>query len=126
MIRLECPACRKDSYSASVRDFRQCPYCRTFFSGKYGIEKRRDARVSKDIPVVLSYHEKNLSANLVDISVNGVSIRIPGNEYLPVGEIIHLNIRDSSAEAQVKWIINNDTPSVTMAGFRIVNGQLNP
>ncbi|MEW6571486.1 MAG: hypothetical protein AB1390_09975 [Nitrospirota bacterium] len=47
MIRLICPSCRKDSYTACVESFRPCPYCGTSFSGKYGIEKRNEYRVKK-------------------------------------------------------------------------------
>jgi len=124
MIRLECPDCKKDSYSSSVEDFRLCPYCSTFFSGKYGAEKRNEVRILNESPLVLNYHDRNLDASTVDFSRNGIGIKIPGEENLPVGEIINLNIQHSLAKAQVKWIVNKTDPSVTIAGFKIIKGRL--
>jgi len=74
LIRLACPECKKDSYSASVETLRPCPYCGFCFSGKYGAEKRDAYSAQKEIPVTFSYKGQNLQARTVNFSENGLSV----------------------------------------------------
>ena len=126
ILRLDCPVCRKDSYSSSVDDFRPCPYCGILFSGKYGIEKRSAARFKKEIPVVLPYKEKIIKANTSDFSQNGISLKIFDMINLPVGDIFNVNVESTPLKAQVIWSSNKPDNAVTSAGFKILNGNEKP
>lgn len=120
MIRLKCPKCFKDSYTAFVEDFKPCPYCGIPFSGKYGAEKRTEMRIKKEIPFVFSHNERNLNASTVDFSRSGLSIRISDKTSLPVGDVINLDIKDLNVKAQVMWVSNKPDPSITTAGFKML------
>ncbi len=63
MIRIECPTCKKDSYTASVEVFRPCPYCGNLFSGKYGPLKKEHLESNISIHPFISDQGKIISAN---------------------------------------------------------------
>lgn len=125
MIRLECPACKRDSYTSYVDSFRQCPYCGIAFSGKYGAEKRNEIRIKKELPFVFINSEPDLNAGTIDFSISGLSIRVSDKTSVPVGDVITLCIRDSYVKAQVMWVSEKPDQSVTTAGLKILNGRLN-
>ena len=130
MIRLACPECKKDSYSASVETLRPCPYCGFCFSGKYGAEKRDAYSAQKEIPVTFSYKGQNLQARTVNFSENGLSIKIlsikiSGNTILPAGDIMELNIGESLIKAQIMWVFNNPQSTNALIGLKILVGNLN-
>jgi hypothetical protein len=126
MLRILCPKCNKDSYSASVENFKPCPYCGVIFSGKYGAEKRREYRKNTEIPCVCSYKDHELKATTVNFSNNGISLKIFGTSSLPVGDTLDiLLLGDSPIQAEVKWVTNPPDASVALTGLKIVNGSLN-
>lgn len=124
ILRLTCPGCKKDSYSASVEAFKPCPYCGILFSGKYGTEKRKVRRLKKEIPFIFSYNGQHLEANTLDISEKGLSIKIFGKPSLPVGDIMELNVKDFIVKAQVMWVFNNPDTSMALTGLKILEGNL--
>lgn len=125
ILRLICPECRKDSYSASAEAFKACPYCGVLFSGRHGTDKRADNRLKKEIPFIFSFNGQHLSASTLDISEKGFSIKIFGKPLLPVGDVMEFNVGDSPVKAQVMWVFNDSDTSVALSGFKILEGNLN-
>ncbi len=119
MLRLICPKCRKDSYSAGVESFSPCPYCGFIFSGKYGSDKRREERIKQEIPFGLSYQGQNLEASTVDLSEKGLGIKILGEPPLAGGDLIDFTIRDLYIKARVIWV--KKLPDKSLAGLRRLN-----
>ena len=102
ILRIDCPICKKDSYSSSSVDFRPCPYCGVAFSGKYGIEKRHAHLMRKEIPFLFDHNDHTSDATTIDFSENGISVRISDQVRLPVGDIILLRLRNSDVRVQVR------------------------
>jgi hypothetical protein len=124
ILRIDCPICKKDSYSASVVDFRPCPYCGVAFSGKYGVEKRNALRIRKEIPFLFDHNNYKSDATTIDLSENGISIRISDQVRLPVGDVIVLRLKGSDLKAQVKWVNTEGNAPNTTTGFKIIQGKL--
>ena len=124
MIRLDCPACKKDSYSAAVEPFRPCPYCGAVYSGKYGLEKRHEQRVHREVPFAFSYLDDTIDATIFDVTKKGVGLKFFRSLSIPDGDEIDLHINNGYAKAQVRWIRNNKELSITTAGCRILSGSL--
>jgi len=124
ILRLKCPGCSKDSYSASVENYKPCPYCGILFSGKYGTEKRKQFRIKKEIPFVFSHQDQLHEACTMDISDQGLCVKIFGRPSLPVGDSVDLNVKDMNVKAQVMWFSNNYDMPVTLAGLKIMDGKL--
>ena len=122
ILRLICPECKKDSYSASAEAFKPCPYCGIVFSGRFGKEKRNEDRSPADFNIGFSYRGKNLEASTVNISNRGMSIKIAGNPDLPVGDIMDLKVREASLKARIVWVENNSSAYLT--GLKILDGDL--
>ncbi|MDQ7786255.1 MAG: PilZ domain-containing protein [Thermodesulfovibrionales bacterium] len=123
MIRLECPVCKKDSYTASVESFRPCPYCGILFSGISCLDKRKESRTTKNIPFVFSHMGLDLTATIANFSKQGLSLRISGKPALSIGDIVDLNIRSFHGKARVMWV--NPLSDMSMAGFRILEQTTN-
>jgi PilZ domain len=123
ILRLICPECEKDSYSASAEAFKPCPYCGIVFSGRFGREKRNEDRSSTDFNIGFSYKGKNLEASTVNISETGLSIKLTADQSLPVGDIMDLKVRDTHLKARIIWVSN--TSSSFLTGLKILDGNLN-
>jgi len=125
ILRLDCPACKMDSYSSAVNDFRPCPYCGIIFSGKHGVEKRDGVRIKKELPLALSYKKRVLNASTSDFSQNGLRIQIFENTLLPISDTFSLAVKNSIIKAQVMWVKNKKDAPDTLAGLKILDGKLN-
>ncbi len=125
ILRLTCPGCNKDSYSASVETFKPCPYCGILFSGKFGTEQRRHFRINTEIPFVFSYKDRLLEASTINISDSGLCVRIFGRPSPPIGDVMDLSLRGSSVKTQVIWASNNPDTSVAVLGLKILDGNIN-
>lgn len=123
VIRLDCPSCKRDSYSASVEPFRPCPYCGAVYSGKYGAERRNEKRILKELPVAFSHVSAGVEAMTSDAAARGVGLKFSSTVRIPTGGEIKLYINNSPATVQVIWTRNNEDFSVS-AGCRIVSGSL--
>ncbi len=75
MIRIECPICKKDSYTASVEIFRPCPYCGNLFSGKYGSLKKEHLETNIAIHSFISDHGNIISANTQGFSEKEIGVK---------------------------------------------------
>ena len=125
-MRLTCPRCSKDSYSPSVESFKPCPYCGLLFSGKYGTDKRSAVRQSKEIPFLFSYKGQNLQASTVNLSEDGLSVKIFGKPSLPVGDVMEIRLGDSVVKAQVLWVYNLHESGVALTGLKVLDGNISP
>jgi hypothetical protein len=123
IVRLECPVCKKDSYTASVESFKPCPYCGIVFSGIFGLEKRNEARIKKEISFTFAYNGASLAAKIGDLSRRGLGLRISGKPTLSTGDIVDLNIRSFNGKARVMWV--NPLPDISLAGLRILEQSKN-
>lgn len=119
MIRLICPKCQRDSYIVSVEVFKSCPYCGCVFSGKYGIEKRTEKRIKREIPFVFSYQGQNLEATTVNFSDRGLGIEIFGAPPLNQGGVIELTVGDLHLKAVVTWV--ERLPDKVLSGLKRLN-----
>jgi len=125
IVRLTCPECRKNSYSASVEAFNPCPYCGMLFSGIFGSEQRSDDRISREIPLLFSYNGKNLEASTLNVSSTGLSIKILGQHSLPVGDTMELDVGDSRVKTEIMWTFSDPDSAVAVTGLKIIEGQIN-
>jgi hypothetical protein len=124
ILRLACPACRKDSYSVSAEAFRPCPYCGLLFSGRYGSERRRDDRVAMEMPLFFSYKGRRLIGSTLNFSGKGLSVKISGEPSLPVGDTVELSIGDSLLKAQILWAHDNPEAASWVTGLKILEGDI--
>jgi hypothetical protein len=124
VIRLDCPACKKDSYSAAVEPFRPCPYCGVVYSGKHGLEKRDEQRIQREVPFAFSYLDDTIDATTFDVTKKGVGLKFFRSLSILDGDEIDLHINSGFAKAQVRWIKNNKELSITTAGCTILSGSL--
>ena len=88
-------------------------------------DNRKEVRISKEIPFPFIYNKRKIQAETVNISKHGLSIRINEKISLPVGNIMNLQASDKSEKAKVIWCDDNSNPSITTAGFRLMDGKLN-
>lgn len=120
ILRLTCPTCNKDSYSASVEKFKPCPYCGMLFSGKHGPDKRKHPRMKKEVPSVMLHNSQHLQACTVDLSERGLCVKIFGTPSLRAGETVHLTLPEAQVQAQVVWSAFNPEQSTVVTGLQIV------
>ncbi len=125
ILRLTCPKCSKDSYSASVEKFKPCPYCGVLFSGKYGSEKRRHTRVKKEIPLSFTHQGRRIEACTVDVSHDGLCVKIDGSRSLPVGDTVDVTLHDSRLKAQVMWAAGETESPSALNGLKLIDSTLN-
>ena len=125
IVRLTCPECSKNSYSASVEAFKPCPYCGILFSGKFGSEKRSDYRISQEIPLLFSYNGKNLEASTLNVSPTGLSIKIFGQHALPIGDTMELDVGNSRVKTEIMWTFSDPYSAVAVTGLKIIEGHIN-
>ena len=104
MLRIPCPKCHKTSYTSDVESFYSCNYCGFKFSGKFGPDRRRESRIEKVPPLILSCQDQDIKANIADISEGGVRIKISGKPSIIIGDVLNLTISDHSMAAKVMWI----------------------
>jgi hypothetical protein len=107
-----------------VEKFKPCPYCGVLFSGKYGPEKRGQSRVKKEIPLLFTYQNQNIQACTMDVSDNGICLKIFGSPSLPLADTVDININDVSLKAQVMWVSNNREVTSALTGLKILDGTL--
>lgn len=123
MIRLECPNCKKDSYTASVNVFRPCPYCGIKFSGKYGLEKRNNYRFEKKIPIIV-LNGKKYKAYSINLSETGIGIELPKKITIKKGDLINILIGPSIVKTKVIWISKDSEEKSLFAGLKMVDKTL--
>jgi hypothetical protein len=106
MIKLLCPKCGKDSYSADTIYFSPCPYCGLRFSGQYGVDRRHKERLKKGIATILTHQGVPFEVVLTNSSYDGLGIEIFGETRVGVGEAVILDTNGLQVEAKVLWVTN--------------------
>jgi hypothetical protein len=119
ILRLSCPSCRKDSYSASAEAFKPCPYCGIVYSGKHGMERRNEDRLDKPVDMAFSYKGANLQATPLNVSRNGLTVKISSPPVLPIGDLMDIQWRNSNLSARIMWVMKEPYSSLT--GLKILN-----
>lgn len=95
-----------------------------FLSNHYETERRNEARLTKAMPCVLIRKRKNVKAETVNCSNNGMAIKISDNIPLLVGDTLKCKIKNNDLKAQVKWVDYRDAPAMTFAGLEIIGGKI--
>ena len=108
-----------------MEKFKPCPYCGVLFSGKYGPEKRKGPRIRKEIPFAFAHNGQQMEACTMDVSDNGICLKIFGSPSLPVGETIDFNVNDVNVKAQVMWVTSDSKVYSSVTGLKIVDGTVN-
>jgi hypothetical protein len=119
MLRLACPSCRKDSYSASAEAFNPCPYCGIVYSGKHGIERRNEDRFDKPVDMTFSYKGADLQVTPLNVSGKGLTVKISSPPVLPIGDLMDIQWRNSNLRARIMWVMKEPYSSLT--GLKILN-----
>lgn len=119
MYKLLCPRCGKNSHSTDEDPFSPCPYCGVVFSGKYGTNKRSEERVKQETSFVFSWQGQHLKANTVDISKEGLYIKIFSDAPVTAGDIMDFSLGELRIKAKVMWA--NNLPDTSMAGLQRLN-----
>jgi hypothetical protein len=101
--------------------FKPCPYCGILFSGRYGGEKRREARNGNDVPFVFSYHGHLFEASTINCSQNGICIKVHDQSPFPVGDIADLDVNGSNVRVQVRWVANRPDTLAAVVGLKILD-----
>ena len=60
----------------------------------------------------------------MNISSDGICVKIFGRIALATGEILDLYVKDSYVKAQVVWASDSADTSVTVTGLKLLQGQL--
>ena len=101
MYSIRCPVCNQTTFSPEDEPFDTCFNCGTVFSGKYGRSKRRKERVKKGSRLTIPFKGKSYEAQTIDISDNGVSVRIPGNPEVAIGDMLEFFLGSQQVQTKV-------------------------
>ena len=125
ILRLTCPTCKKDSYSASVETFKPCPYCGIVFSGKFGLERRSEYRIVKDQPLTIMKSDNKIEANVVNVSNNGLRVKIDELASIQKGDIVNVAIDNQYRKAEILWVNIHPLLSSAFAGLQLLQNENN-
>ena len=125
ILRLTCPTCKKDSYSASVETFKPCPYCGIVFSGKFGLERRSEYRLVKDQPLTILKRDSKIEANVVNVSNNGLRVKIDEVSSIQKGDIVNVAINNEYRKAEILWVNIHPMLSSAFAGLQLLQNESN-
>ena len=118
MTNSKCPRCQSEFYSAISRHDIACPFCG--FSFKI-VEQdyRGEVRSTIQRDCTITSGGKSISAKTVDISMNGMGIRLKGTIPFEKDDIIRAMVRDFDInnDAQIVWLKRYNS-SGTKAGLR--------
>ena len=125
ILRLTCPTCKKDSYSASVETFKPCPYCGIVFSGRFGLERRSEYRIVKDQPLTIMKSDNKIEANVVNVSNNGLRVKIDELASIQKGDIVNVAIDNKYRKAEILWVNIHPLLSSAFAGLQLLQNENN-
>lgn len=119
IIRLHCPQCKNDAYTSSVEEYRVCPYCGLIYSGKYGIDRRKEKRIEKRIPIRLTCLESKANAYSTNMSNEGMCIKIIGGFRINKGDILNLKFNNLNVKAKIMWLKDFSKIGYILAGLKL-------
>jgi PAS domain S-box-containing protein len=67
-------------------------------------DRRREYRIKQEIPFDFYHRDQHFTANTVDLSEEGLSVKILGKSSVAVGNTVDLSIGDSSLKTKVIWV----------------------
>jgi hypothetical protein len=87
-------------------------------------EKRREERTRMRIPLVPLLGRHKLKAYIENYSQGGLGICTDKKVALKVGNVFTVNIKNRTARVETRWVNDAAHSSFTMAGLRIIEGNL--
>ena len=99
--------------------FKPCPYCGILFSGKFGVEKRNEYRIRKEIPVSFSKEGKPLEADILNCSGKGFGLQIAGFPSISEGDEVDCTVGAANVKAEVKWFSASPDSAHSFAGLQM-------
>lgn len=118
MTNLKCPQCQSEFYSAISRQDIACPFCGFFFK-IVEQDYRSEVRSTMQRNCTISSGGQNITAKTIDISMNGMGIRLQGTVPFEKDDIIRALVKDFdiNSEAQIVWLKKYNS-SGAKAGLR--------
>ncbi len=115
MLRITCPNCGQYSHSTSVESFLPCIFCGKMFSGKHGLEKRKEPREKRQIPFDFIWRGRSIKAQTFDCSEQGLGLEVFRQMSLTVGKMLTFTLEELPREGKVAWV--NTLPQKVVAGL---------
>ena len=81
--------------------------------------QRRYQRIKKEIPFDFYYNQQHFTANTMDLSEGGLSIRILGRPSVKEHSIVDLSVEDLRIKAKVIWV--KSLPDRSLVGLQKLN-----
>ena len=78
--------------------------------------------MKKEIPSVFTYQNQDIQACTMDVSDNGICLKIFGGPSLPLGDTLDITMNDVSVRAQVRWFSDYREGPVAVTGLKILDG----
>lgn len=117
MFAMTCQKCKSDFYTASPSWVKSCPYCGYTFDSPELIRRKakRDAIVKG---CVITKGNLSLAVKTVDISKNGICVKINGAIPFHIDDTVKVVIKDfdCNAEAKIVWV-KSTMSTLTRAGL---------
>jgi hypothetical protein len=105
MLRIPCPKCGEISYTPNVEGFYPCPRCADFFSGKFGLDRRRELRRLERIRLRIYHQGRNYRGETFDVSMTGFGVEMLGSPQFSIHEVLTIDRkRYGISRAKVVWI----------------------
>jgi PAS domain S-box-containing protein len=82
-------------------------------------DRRREVRIKQEIPFDFYHGDQRFTANTVDLSEEGLSVKIFGKSSVVVGNTVDLSIGDFSIKAKVIWV--KRSPDKSLVGLQKVD-----
>lgn len=86
-------------------------------------DKRMKSRTKREIPFVFIHNRRRIDGCVLDYSQSGLSLQINQRIDLSVGSLVRMQVKNSKAQAEVRWAYQTSVPSRTVAGFAVVAGK---
>lgn len=113
MVRIPCPNCDEISYTPDVEGFFPCPRCGFLFSGKYGLDRRKEPRLAKEMPFTFSCQGREFLGRTFDVSPAGIGVEVSGMAPISVSDVLSITLSELGiSSAKVVWIKAKNQKSV--------------
>jgi hypothetical protein len=83
------------------------------------MERRNEERSDKPVDMALSYKGTNLQATAMNVSKNGLTVKISSPPVLPIGDLMDIQWRNSILKARIMWVMKEPYSSLT--GLKVLN-----
>ena len=100
-----------------MESFSSCNFCGKIFSGKHGLEKRKEPREKRQIPFYFIWRGRAIEAQTFDCSEQGLGIEVFKPLSLTVGQNLNFTLEEVPRAGKVAWI--NNFPQKVVAGLNV-------